>query len=51
MKKIKFKFRDNYTKGEWRYRECTMDSVEECKEMYGLGIDCNDYEIISVETI
>lgn len=29
---------------------CEMSSLKECKEWYGLGIDC-EYEIISVEKI
>ena len=50
MKRIKFRYRDEYTHGEWRKQECTMDSLEECKSVYGLGVDC-DYEIISIEDV
>lgn len=39
---------DAYTNGEWREQTCVVESVKKCKELYGLGIDC-DYRIISVE--
>ena len=48
MYHIKFKYRDKYSNWEWREQQCTMESVEACKRIYGLGVDC-DYEIISVE--
>jgi len=50
MKRIKFKYRDQMSNWEWREQSCTVSSVEECKKIYGLGIDC-DYEIISVEDV
>lgn len=48
MVKVKFLYRDAYSNGEWREQECVVRSLQECKEIYGLGIDC-DYKIISVE--
>ena len=48
--RIKFKYRDNYSNGEWLEQECVCSSLKQCKEFYGLGIDC-DYEIISIERI
>ena len=50
MLKIKFEYRDEMSRGEWREQECIVSSVEECKIIYGLGIDC-DYRIISVEKL
>ena len=50
MLRIKFEYRDEYTNGQWRTQECVMSSVEECKRLYGLGVDC-EYRIISVEEI
>ena len=50
MFKIKFKYRDTLSNGEWREQECIVSSVSECKRIYGLGIDC-EYEIISVDRI
>ena len=50
MLKIKFEYRDELSRGEWREQECIVSSVEECKRIYGLGIDC-DYRIISVEEV
>ena len=48
MLNIKFRYRDQMSGWEWREQQCTVSSVEECKRIYGLGIDC-EYEIISVE--
>lgn len=50
MLHIKFRYKDVYSNWEWRYQECTMSSVERCKKVYGLGIDC-EYEILSVEEV
>ena len=50
MLKIKFEYRDELSRGEWRKQECIVSSVEECERIYGLGIDC-DYRIISVEKL
>ena len=50
MVKVKFKYRDDYSNGEWKEQECVVQSVEECKKLNGLGIDC-EYKIISVEEI
>ena len=50
MKKIKFEYRDDMSNWEWRQQECVVSSVQECKRIYGLGVDC-DYRIISVEEI
>lgn len=47
MRKIKFKYRDEYSHGEWREQECVVESVDECIKIYGLN-EC-EYEIISVE--
>jgi len=50
MLKIVFEYKDRYTGGLWVRQECEMESIKECKEFYGLGVDC-DYRIISVERI
>jgi hypothetical protein len=50
MKKIKFEYRDKYSYPKWNQQECLMSSVEECKKIYGLGVDC-EYRIISVEEV
>ena len=50
MLKIKFKYTDEYSNGEWKEQECIVRSLKECKELYGLGIDC-EYQIISIEEI
>ena len=48
MVKVKFEYCDEYTDGNWTEQECIVSSVEECKRIYGLGVDC-EYRIISVE--
>lgn len=50
MLKIKFKYADALSNWEWREQECVVSSIEECKRIYGLGIDCK-YEILKVEEI
>jgi hypothetical protein len=49
-KRIIFEYKDKYTHGKWNRQECTVSSVEECKRIYGLGVDC-EYRIISVEDV
>lgn len=47
MLKIKFKYRDEMSNWKWRTQSCIVSSVEECKRIYGLGVDC-DYEILVI---
>lgn len=49
MKHIKFRYMDEYSRGEWSYQECIVNSVRECIEIYGLN-ECT-YEILSVEDV
>lgn len=50
MYEIKFKYKDAWTGDKWSEQTCVMNSVSECKRLYGLGVDC-DYEIISVKKV
>ena len=50
MLKIEFEYMDDMSGGEWRKQTCVMSSVQECKKMYGLGVDC-DYRIVSVKDL
>lgn len=50
MVKIKFEYRDEMSNWEWRQQECIVSSIQECKKIYGLGIDC-EYRIIEVKEI
>ena len=50
MVHIVFEYMDAYSNGKWNKQECTVSSVDQCKKIYGLGIDC-DYRIISVEEV
>lgn len=45
---IVFEYRDRYSQGMWLTQECMVSSVEECKRIYGLGVDC-EYHILLVE--
>ena len=46
MFEIEFEYRDKYTNGKWNRQSCVASSIEECKKLYGLGVDC-EYRIIS----
>lgn len=50
MVRVVFEYMDRYTNGEWNRQRCIVESVKKCKEIYGLGVDC-DYRIISVEEV
>ncbi len=50
MLKIKFRYADALSGWKWREQECIVSSVQKCREIYGLGIDC-DYEILSITEV
>lgn len=50
MLHITFEYKDAYTNGNWNKQECVMRSVEECKKVYGLGVDC-EYRILKAEEV
>lgn len=50
MVRVVFEYRDEWSHGKWNRQECVVSSVQECKKIYGLGIDC-EYRILSVEEI
>jgi hypothetical protein len=50
MVKIEFEYKDELSRGKWNKQSCVVSSVEECKKIYGLGVDC-EYRIISVEEV
>jgi hypothetical protein len=50
MLEITFEYRDEYSNWEWRQQSCIVSSVQECKRIYGLGVDC-DYRIVSVKEV
>jgi hypothetical protein len=52
MLRIKFRYKDCYTKGEtWSEQECVMSSVHECIKFYGLDQPDVEYQIVSVEEV
>ena len=50
MLHIVFEYKDEWSRCKWNRQECIMSSVEECREFYGLGLDC-EYRILSVEEV
>ena len=50
MYKITLEYLDDLSKGEWREQTCVVSSIEKCKEIYGLGVDC-EYRILSIEEV
>ena len=50
MLKIDFEYADAMSNWEWKKQSCIMSSVEECKRVYGLGVDC-EYRIVKVEEV
>lgn len=50
MVKITFKYKDAYTNGDWNTQSCVVENVQQAKDFYGLGVDC-EYRIISVEDL
>lgn len=49
MLHIKFRYRDEYSNGNWNEQECIVSSVKECKELYGL--DYCEYQIIEIKEV
>lgn len=47
--KIRFRYKDQFTNGNWDYQQCDTGGVEECKRIYGLGVDTEAYEILEVD--
>lgn len=50
MVRVKFRYWDRFTDEYGSEQECLVSSLEECKKIYGLGVDCS-YEIISIEEV
>lgn len=50
MLKIDFEYADALSNWEWRKQSCIVRSVDECKKIYGLGIDC-EYRITNIEEV
>ena len=52
MVEVTFKYKDSWSGDKWNTQKCTVESVEECKKIYGLGIDADcEYKIISVKEV
>ena len=53
MVRIVFRYKDQFTRGQWSIQECTVANREECIRIYGLESDPNvyDWEIISEEEV
>lgn len=52
MKRIKFRYKDKYTKpGQWSEQVAVMSSVKECIEFYGLNQPDVTYQIVEVKEV
>ena len=49
MVHIKFEYRDEWTGDHWSQQECTVNSIQECKDLYGL--DEIEYRILEVKEV
>lgn len=49
MLHIRFRYKDEYSNGNWNEQECIVRSLKECKELYGL--DYCEYEIIEIKEV
>ena len=50
MLEIRFRYRDEMSGWQWREQVCEVSSIQECINIYGLGVDC-EYEILDVKKI
>ena len=50
MVEVTFEYADAMSGWKWRQQKCIVSSVEECKRIYGLGIDC-EYRIVCIRPI
>ena len=50
MVKVVFEYADAMSGWQWLRQECVVSSVQKCKQLYGLGVDC-DYRIVSVQEV
>ena len=52
MFSIIFEYKDKFSNGKWIKQKCIVSSVEECKKIYGLGIDKDcEYRFIEIKKI
>lgn len=49
MVHIKFKYKDEYSKDQWSYQECTVRNLKECIDWYGLN-EC-EYKILEIKEV
>lgn len=49
MIRVKFRYKDEYSNGEWREQECLVDNLQQCIEFYGLN-EC-EYEILEIKEV
>lgn len=51
---IEFEYKDKLSHGNWNRQSCSLyandkyDAIQQCKDLYGLGIDC-EYNILGVQ--
>lgn len=50
MVEVTFEYADAMSGWKWQRQTCIVSSVQECKRIYGLGIDC-EYRIVEVKNV
>ena len=48
MREITFIYKDELSRGKWNRQHCTVESLEECRRIYGLDEPGVEYVIESV---
>lgn len=51
MVHVKFEYCDALSNGNWNTQECYVDSVDQCKKIYGLDNGDCQYRILEVEEV
>ena len=49
MLDITFKYKDSFSRGEWKTQHCTVESINECIRIYELNNDDVEWELIEVK--
>lgn len=50
MVEVTFEYADKQSNWQWRRHHCTVESVEKCIYLYGLGENC-EYRILEVKEV
>lgn len=51
LKEIKFRYKDAMSNWEWREQSCFVESLRECRKIYGLDEGDVEWELISIKEV